>query len=259
MRTLVLANQKGGVGKSAIACQLAYFLADVLNKRVLLIDLDHQGNSTKNIRTSSLSVESVVSASRLLTESITKIDEGAFVLIPSDSDLLKLERQADRHNLFATHLQGFLNAMDNRFDVAIIDTNPNPDIRMIAALVVADFVLSPIQLNQEAVDGIAALRAQVFKIQGTLNPSLRLIGLLPNMVEPTPFQRTNMAQLCTAFASLMIRLENGHMAAISTRTAVAEAQALGKPIWTLGKTSAREAWGQIKPIFEHVVTTMGVA
>ncbi|MDQ6734464.1 MAG: ParA family protein, partial [Nitrospirota bacterium] len=252
MRTLVLANQKGGVGKSAIACQLGYFLSEVRKKRVLLIDLDHQGNSTKNIRSSTLAVVSSTTSSRLLTDSITSLEDGRFILIPSDADLLKLERQADRHNLFATHLQAFLKAVDDRFDVAIIDTNPNPDIRVIAALVVSDFVLSPIQLNQEAVDGIVGLKTQVSRIQGTLNPSLTLLGLLPNLVDPTPFQRANMVQLCTLFASSMIRLGNGHMAAISSRTAMAEAQALGKPIWKLGKTSSREAWTQMKPIFEHV-------
>jgi chromosome partitioning protein len=217
MKTLVLANQKGGVGKSAIACQLGYFLSDVLKKRVLIIDLDHQGNSTKNIRTSQLAHVSAISSSRLLTDSVTTIEDAPFVLIPSDAELLKMERRVDSHNLFATHLQAFLRSMHDRFDVAIIDTNPNPDIRVIASLVVSDFVLSPIQLNQEAVDGIVALRAQVLKIQSTLNPSLTLIGLLPNLVDPTPFQKHNMKQLCESFASLMIRLDSGQMAAISSR------------------------------------------
>ena len=54
MKTLVLANQKGGVGKTAIACQLGYFLVEMLKKRVLIIDLDHQGNTSKNIGTSKL-------------------------------------------------------------------------------------------------------------------------------------------------------------------------------------------------------------
>jgi chromosome partitioning protein len=245
MKTLVLANQKGGVGKTAIACQLGYFLVEYLKKRVLFIDLDHQGNTSKNISMSKLAI-------------ITTIEEGNFVMIPSHSDLLKLERREEDHNQFATNLKLFLNEMDERFDVAIIDTNPNPDIRVLASLVVGDFVLSPIQLNQEAVDGIAALRAQVLKIQSTLNKDLRFIGLLPNLVEPTPFQRANFEQLCTAFASLFIRLDDGRMAAIPSRTAVAEAQAMGAPIWTLQKTSSRDAWMHLKPIFQKVAHTMGV-
>jgi chromosome partitioning protein len=259
MKTLVLANQKGGVGKTAIACQLGYFLVEQMKKRVMIIDLDHQGNTSKNIITSKLATVSEMTADRLLTEQITTIEEGKFVVIPAHGDLMKLERQHEDHNQFAMNLKQFLNEMDDRFDVAIIDTNPNPDIRVIASLVVGDFVLSPIQLNQEAVDGIAALRAQVLKIQSTLNKDLQFIGLLPNLVEPTPFQRANMEQLCAAFASLFIRLDDGRMAAIPSRTAMAEAQAMGAPIWTLQKTSSRDAWMHIKPIFHKVAHTMGVA
>jgi chromosome partitioning protein len=258
MKTLVLANQKGGVGKTAIACQLGYFLVEYLKKRVLIIDLDHQGNTSKNIIMSKLATISEITANQLLTDPVTTVEEGSFVMIPSHGDLLKLERREEAHNQFATNLKLFLNEMDDRFDVAIIDTNPNPDIRVLASLVVGDFVLSPIQLNQEAVDGIAALRAQVLKIQSTLNKDLRFIGLLPNLVEPTPFQRANFEQLCTAFASLFIRLDDGRMAAIPSRTAVAEAQAMGAPIWTLQKTSSRDAWMHLKPIFQKVAHTMGV-
>ena len=81
---------------------------------------------------------------------------------------------------------------------------------MIAALVSADFVLSPIQLNQEAVDGVRALlthsRVGVYKIEALLNPKLELIGLLPTMVEATPFQRANFRQLIERYLSLMIRI-----------------------------------------------------
>ena len=67
MKTLVLANQKGGVGKSAVAVQFAYYLADVLKKRVLVIDFDHQRNTSKAIRTGGLATVSAITSSRLLT------------------------------------------------------------------------------------------------------------------------------------------------------------------------------------------------
>lgn len=260
MKTLVLANQKGGVGKSAVACQFAYYLAELLEKRVLVIDLDHQCNTSRAIRLSSLANVSTVSSSAVLTTKTdaVEVEEGRFVLVPGDATLIKMERQADKHNSFATHLNHLIKALDSRFDVCIIDTNPNPDIRVTAALVVAGYVLSPIQLNQEALDGIVGLRNDVAKVKAALNPKLQLIGILPNLVERTPFQKANFQQLAEHFSNLMIRLDNGAMAAIQTRTAVAEAQAAGQPIWKLGKTSAREAWGQIKPIFDKVAATMGV-
>lgn len=212
MKTLVLANEKGGVGKSAIACQLGYYLHDLLNKRVLMIDMDHQGNTTRSLTKSARTAVATVQSHQLLTEPITSIGAESFVLVPSSRELLKLQEQKERYNEFATNLQTFLHAIGTSFDVAIIDTNPNPDIRVIASLVVGDYVLAPIQLNQEAIHGIATLRTQIVKIQRTLNQELRFIGILPNLVEATPFQRDNLKQLVTACANLFLTLRDGRLA-----------------------------------------------
>jgi chromosome partitioning protein len=255
MKSLVLANQKGGVGKTAIACQFAYYLADVLGLRVLVLDVDHQANTTKAMKASGLFFASTTTAGRVLSEKTDRIEAGKNVLVPSDELLIKMEKQADRHNRFATNLQIFLKTVDNQFDACIIDTNPNPDIRVTAALVVADYVLSPVQLNQEALDGIGALAGDVKKIKAALNPKLHFIGILPNLVEATPFQKANFTQLAEQFAKLLIPLANGH-AFIKTRTAIAEAQAAGQPIWRLGKTSAADCWRELRPVFAKITDVM---
>jgi chromosome partitioning protein len=77
------------------------------------------------------------------------------------------------------------------------------------------------------------------------------------MVEPTPFQRENFKDLTTHFSKLLIPLASG-FAAIKKTTAIAEAQAVGLPVWKLGKTSARDAWGQIKPVFEKIASVMEI-
>lgn len=262
MKTTVLANQKGGVGKSAIAVQLAYFFHIVMGKRVLLIDFDHQRNTSKAVKTGGIATVSQIPASRVLTQKVSGVEDEAFVLVEADNaELLRMEKQADKHNSFASNLQAFLQSVDGDFDVCIIDTNPNPDIRQLAALVVSDFVLSPLQLNQEAIDGIGDLlnheNIGIRKIKAAINPKLHLIGILPNMVEPTPFQRDNFAALSKHFANLLIPLEVG-FAAIKKTTAVPEAQAQGRPVWQLGKTSGYTAWTQIRPIFEKIAATMEV-
>jgi chromosome partitioning protein len=252
MKTLVLANQKGGVGKSAVATLLAHHLAQA-GRRVLAVDLDHQGNLTSPLRRSGRTVVAGISADRLLTDSVPVMPSAAFVLVPSDRALLTLERQPQRHNDFARNLRAYFAAMDTRFDVCVIDTNPNPDIRVIAALVSADFVLSPIQLNLEAMEGIGGLlnheRVGLRKIKAVLNPKLHLIGLLPTMVEPTPFQRSNFVQIVQRYHPLLIRVGDGPgaFASIPRRSAIAEAQANAEVLWEMKKTAARDAWREIEP------------
>lgn len=262
MKTLVLANQKGGVGKSAVATLLAHHLAQA-GRRVLAIDLDHQGNLTSPLSRSKRPAVAGITADRLLTESGPVMPSAPFVLVPSDRALLALERQPQRHNDFARNVRAFLAAMETHFDVCLVDTNPNPDIRVIAALVSADFVLSPIQLNLEAMDGIGGLlnheRVGVRKIKAVLNPKLQLIGLLPTMVEPTPFQRANFVQIVQRYHPLLIRIGDGPgaFASIPRRSAIAEAQAGAEVLWEMKKTAARDAWREIEPsvrVIARIVT-----
>ncbi len=252
MKTLVLANQKGGVGKSAVATLLSHYFAQH-GQRVLAIDFDHQGNFSGALRRSNRAVAAGVTADRLLTEPACVMPRADFVLVPGDAPLSMLERQSALHTPFARNLRAFLAAMDQQFDVCVIDTNPSPDIRVIAALASADFVLSPIQLNQEAMEGVSGLlnhpRAGVRKIKAVLNPKLQLIGLLPTMVESTPFQRANFVQIVQRYHPLLIRIGAGagEFASMPRRSSIAEAQAHGQVLWEMKKTAARDAWNEIEP------------
>lgn len=175
MKTLVLANQKGGVGKSAVGTQLAYYLVQRA-LRVLFIDLDHQKNSTKPIMKSGRATAASFTASQLLAGEGKTVPDANFVIVQGDDTLSSLERQPDKHNAIVNSLKAFLESVADKFDVCIIDTNPNPDIRYAGALITSDFVLSPIQLNQEAIDGIGSLlnhqRYGYRKIKAALNPGL---------------------------------------------------------------------------------------
>lgn len=262
MKTLLLANQKGGVGKSTLACQQSYYFAERLGKRVLLIDLDHQGNTSKAVGGSGMAVRAAMSASQVFTQPDAIVDNpaaAALVYLQGDDSLTKLEQQLANRNQFAANLRSFLGRVADGFDVCIIDTNPNPDIRMVASLVAAQYVLAPIQLNQEALDGIGKLYRDVLNVQTKLNPSLQFIGVLPNMVAATPFQKANLQQLATHYRDLLITLPDGRPALIQNRTAIAEAQAASAPLWASKKTSAREAWQEVEPTFACVAAAMGIA
>lgn len=257
MKTLVLANQKGGVGKSAVATLLSHHLVQH-GHRVLAIDMDHQGNFSSPVQRSNRAIVAGLTADRLLIEAVSVMPSAEFVLVPSGRALLMLERQPTMHTPFARHLRSFLLAMDAQFDVCVIDTNPNPDIRVIAALASADFVLSPIQLNQEAMEGVNGLlnhdRVGVRKIKAVLNPKLQLIGLLPTMVEPTPFQKANFMQIVQKYHPLLIRIGDGpgDFASMPRRSAIAEAQAHGQVLWEMKKTAARDAAREIEPTLREL-------
>lgn len=264
MKTLVLANQKGGVGKSAVACTLAYYFALQRGKRVLVVDFDHQQNTSKTLKTGGIAKVATITSSKIFADknAAASIGGDELVLIAGDAELKRMERKAPEHNQFATNLMNFLKAVDAQFDVCLIDTNPNPDIRQLASLVVADYVLSPLQLNQEAIDGIGSLLNDdaigVRKIQATLNKKLKLLGMLPNMVEPTPFQKDNFAALCKAFGKLLIPMPGGGFAAIKKTTAIAEGQASGVPLWKSGKSTGSQAWSQIRPVYDVIADLMEV-
>jgi chromosome partitioning protein len=261
MKTLVLANQKGGVGKSAVATLLSHHLVRT-GHRVLAIDFDHQANLTNPIVLSKRACVSPVTSDQLLTASGLRMPNEAFVLVPAADALMGLERQPAQHTPFARNLRDFLRSVDAQFDVCVIDTNPSPDIRVIAALAVADHVLSPIQLNQEAIDGVRLLmthpRVGCQKIKAVLNPRLSLIGLLPTLVEPTPFQKSNFVTLIQRFPSLLIPLsaQPGDLARIPKRSAIAEAQAEGQLLWEMKKTAARDAWSEIEPTLKRITALL---
>ena len=153
------------------------------------------------------------------------------------------------------NLRAFLRNVGEHFDVCVIDKNPNADIRIMAALASADHVLCPIQLNQESIDGIAKFlldgRVGLVFVQAALNPRLRLLGLLPNLVEPTAFQKANWAYLMATgpYRKRLLALvdqpsEQEHYARISKRTAIAQAQATGAVMRTRKDKTAWRVPGQ---------------
>ncbi|MDV7561096.1 ParA family protein [Acinetobacter baumannii] len=256
MKKLVASNQKGGVGKSAIVCQLSHYL-NQLGYRVLVIDFDHQKNTSKALKTGGTITVASANAYDVYTKPVTSLNVYAdFMLVEAVSELTGIEKKGEQHNSYATNLIAFLKAMDEHFDICIMDTNPNPDIRQVASLIASDYVISPLQLNQEAIDGIGGLLQQVKAINQKLNPKLKLIGILPNLVEPTPFQKNNLQAIVQHFPQYLIKNENGSYAFIKKTTAIPEAQAQGISVNKISKTTGREAWNHIKPTFDTIINFM---
>lgn len=282
MIVTAVANQKGGVGKTFAVCQLGFCLA-ARGLPTLIIELDHQMNARRSLARGGRVAISGFTALDVLEGRGDELPAGELVLVPGDAGLSALERRADCHNAYVNALQDFLRRVGSRFAACLIDTHPNPDVRYAAALATADKLLSPVQLNQEAIDGIGALlhhcRYGYLRMREVLNPRLDLIGILPNMVEATPFQRSNLQQLVLHHPGLLIPVarESGQgYAYIPNRTAVAEAQAAGLPLWQLRqavpahlagqvtpdsmplRSAARDAWREIRPSMEAIIARIGL-
>lgn len=258
MRTLVLANYKGGVGKSAMCCQLAYYFAEKLGKRVLVIDLDAQRSTSKSLRKSDLVSVSDTVASQLFEDPSCKVQGGPFVLVTADDQVKRLEKQGTRRDAFAGNFRSFVQRAGGDFDVCLIDTHPADDVRLAAALIAATHVLAIIQFSQESLDGVGDFLNAVEKITTHFNPNLQLIGILPSMVEATPYQRSIAAEVFKRHARRLISLPVGGFAQIKRSQAMAEAQGKGEPLWKGVKTSSRDFWRASEPSFKHIADKMEI-
>jgi chromosome partitioning protein len=263
MKTLTIANQKGGVGKSAIACQLTYYIALKLGKSILFIDFDHQQNSTNRFKEGKIAEISSVESNKILTDSHVELEDSNFLVLSGNYDILiDLEKAGEeKRDTYVQNLYQFIQDNSENFDYCIIDTNPSPDIRQLSALMTSDFLLSPIQPNSEALEGLSRLLTHpeigLKNIQENVNTGLEFIGLLPNLHDLKKVrQNEKLKELIETYPDLMIKVGR-KFPSIKNRAALSDAQDEGIPIWMLSKGRGRIHWSEIKPIFDKIIKKMG--
>jgi chromosome partitioning protein len=194
-RALVVANQKGGVGKTTTAINLATALA-MAGQRVLLIDMDPQANLTSGIGLKGQSAPGGT-VYQALTGEFT--DAGDFVLptpvdrlslVPSDRNLTGAEVELVLLQNRERRLRALVYSLRDRFDYVFIDTPPSLGLLTLNALVAADAVIIPLTCEYFALEGIADLVATLRRVRSTLNPALDIAGVLLTMYD----ERTNLGQ-----------------------------------------------------------------
>ena len=196
-RVLSIANQKGGVGKTTTAINLATALA-MAEQRILAVDMDPQGNLTSGIGLKGQSAPAGT-VYQALTALDPIDDPGAFLLesrvkglwiIPADRHLTGAEVELVSLPNRERRLRDLLQPLRDRFDFILIDTPPSLGLLTLNALVAADAVLIPLNCEYFALEGLADLVATLRRVRGALNPSLDIAGVLMTMYD----ERTNLGQ-----------------------------------------------------------------
>ena len=186
-RIIAVANQKGGVGKTTTSVNLAASLAEV-KRRVLLVDIDPQGNATMGSgvdkRTLETTVCDVLLEEANIRDCIRYVPESGYSVLPANGDLTAAEVELMSADAREQRLKRALAQVKSDYDYIIIDCPPSLNMLTLNALVCADGVLIPMQCEYYALEGLSALVDTIEQIRSSVNPGLQIEGLLRTMYDP---------------------------------------------------------------------------
>ncbi|BBL72880.1 ParA family protein [Methylogaea oryzae] len=235
-KIIAVTNQKGGVGKTTTSVNLAASLA-ATKRRVLLIDLDPQGNATMGCGVDKSKLEQS-SCNLLLGESepqgvIQTLPDLGFDLVPGNADLTAAEVELMQAIQREKRLAVALASCRDNYDYLLIDCPPSLNMLTLNAMAAADTVLIPMQCEYYALEGLSALMDTLKKIRKWVNPELSLEGLLRTMYDPrSRLAREVSEQLLAHFPDKVFRT------VIPRNIRLAEAPSHGLPVLQYDRTSS---------------------
>lgn len=234
-KTLAIVNQKGGVGKTTTSVNLAASLASY-GKKVLMVDMDPQGNATTGcgINKNSLktTVLDVLVDELPVEKAIKRCECSPFHVLPANGDLTAAEVELLQVISRENRLRTALARVKNNYDYILIDCPPALSMLTVNALVASDGVLIPMQCEYYALEGLSALMNTIEQISKHLNPQLQVEGLLRTMYDPRNSLTNEVtAQLRSHFGDKVYRI------AIPRNVRLAEAPSFGQPALVYDKHS----------------------
>lgn len=230
-----IANQKGGVGKTTTCVNLAASLV-ATKKRVLLVDLDPQGNATMgsgvNKNEIEKSIYDVLTGREDIKDCLVLSESGKYKVLPANGDLTAAEIEMLTLDNKERRLQNALAQVKADFDYILIDCPPSLNMLTLNALTACNGVIIAMQCEYYALEGLSALVSTINQIQQVLNPELKIEGLLRTMYDPRNSLTNDVsAQLTQHFGDRLFRT------CIPRNVRLAEAPSFGMPVLAFDRQS----------------------
>lgn len=251
--TISVTNQKGGVGKTTTAINIAFYLAK-FGQRVLLVDLDPQGNATSGLGIDKENIEvtmgEVLLGTAPLAVAIQQTKHKNLSIVPTTSHLANVEVELASAQHKFTRLKTALESVEG-YDIVIIDSPPSLSLLTVNGLIAARYVLLPVQAEFYALEGLGQLLETMKLIRKGMNPHLELLGVLPTMMDSrTTLSNQVHAEIKKHFADKVFHT------AIPRNIRLAEAPSHGVPI------GAYDRWSKgaraYKSVAKEVLERLGV-